>query len=119
MKYAQGFVILPGGVGTLDELFEALCLVQTQKITAFPIVLVGTDYWGGLVDWLRARMVAEGKAAEADLALIQVVDTAEEAVAIIQKSALDRGAKQAHEHVALVERVRAESAAAEIEPPPL
>ncbi len=54
VKYAQGFVVLPGGLGTLDELFEALTLVQTQKVTQFPIVLFGTEYWGGLVDWLRA-----------------------------------------------------------------
>ena len=54
VKYAQGFVVLPGGFGTLDELFEALTLVQTQKVTSFPIVLFGTEYWGGLIDWLRA-----------------------------------------------------------------
>ncbi len=59
VKYAQGFVVLPGGLGTLDELFEALTLVQTGKVTRFPIVLFGTDYWGGLIDWLREKVVAK------------------------------------------------------------
>ena len=68
VKYAQGFVVLPGGFGTLDELFEALTLVQTQKVTAFPVVLIGTEYWAGLVDWLRDSVVAGGKASRRDLA---------------------------------------------------
>lgn len=80
VKYAQGFVALPGGLGTLDELFEALTLVQTQKITSFPIVLVGTDYWGGLLDWLRDSVVADGKIAAGDLDLIQVTDDVDDAV---------------------------------------
>ena len=61
VKYAQGFVVLPGGFGTFDELFEALTLVQTQKVTSFPIVLIGTAYWSGLVDWLRGTVLADGK----------------------------------------------------------
>jgi len=115
VKYAQGFVILPGGVGTLDELFESLCLVQTQKITSFPIVLVGRDYWGGLVDWLRDRMVGEGKASPADLDLIQVCDTAHDAVSIVAQADRDRAAKQAEERAALIARIQAEYAAADVE----
>jgi len=87
VKYSQGFVVLPGGVGTLDELFEALTLVQTGKITRFPVVLVGRDYWGGLVDWLRDRVVAEGKASREDLEAFTVVDTADEVMAVIKTAA--------------------------------
>ncbi|MFE9169372.1 LOG family protein [Streptomyces kebangsaanensis] len=87
VKYAQGFVVLPGGLGTLDELFEALTLVQTQKVTRFPIVLFGTSYWGGLVDWLTHTLIAEGKAAKADLTLFHVTDDVEEAVALMSKEA--------------------------------
>ena len=64
VKYTQGFVVLPGGLGTLDELFEALTLVQTHKMTRFPIVLFGTEYWSGLIDWLRNTVMAQGKASE-------------------------------------------------------
>ncbi|PWI11882.1 TIGR00730 family Rossman fold protein [Streptomyces sp. NWU339] len=87
VKYSQGFVVLPGGLGTLDELFEALTLVQTQKITQFPIVLFGTDYWGGLVDWLHGTVIAQGKAAEKDLLLFHVTDDVDEAVALVSKEA--------------------------------
>jgi uncharacterized protein (TIGR00730 family) len=87
VKYAQGFVALPGGLGTLDELFEALTLVQTQKVTRFPIVLYGTSYWGGLVDWLKHTLVAQGKAREADLALFHLTDDVDEAVALVSKEA--------------------------------
>ncbi|MEU0281423.1 TIGR00730 family Rossman fold protein [Streptomyces sp. NPDC088147] len=85
VKYAQGFVVLPGGLGTLDELFEALTLVQTRKVTRFPIVLFGTAYWGGLVDWLRDTVVAQGKASEKDLLLFHVTDDVDEAVALVTK----------------------------------
>jgi uncharacterized protein (TIGR00730 family) len=85
VKYASGFVVLPGGLGTLDELFEALTLVQTGKVTRFPIVLFGTDYWNGLVDWLREKVVAQGKASEKDLLLFHVTDDVEEAVALVTK----------------------------------
>ncbi|OON81478.1 TIGR00730 family Rossman fold protein [Streptomyces tsukubensis] len=85
VKYAQGFVVLPGGLGTLDELFEALTLVQTRKVTRFPIVLFGSAYWGGLVDWLRDTVVAQGKASENDLALFHVTDDVDEAVALVTK----------------------------------
>ncbi|SEE62449.1 TIGR00730 family Rossman fold protein [Streptomyces sp. Ag109_O5-10] len=87
VKYAQGFVVLPGGLGTLDEFFEALTLVQTQKVTRFPIVLFGSGYWGGLVDWLKNTLVAQGKAAEKDLLLFHVTDDVEEAVGLVSKEA--------------------------------
>ncbi|MEF9906215.1 TIGR00730 family Rossman fold protein [Streptomyces sp. P9-A2] len=87
VKYSQGFVVLPGGLGTLDELFEALTLVQTQKITQFPVVLFGTEYWGGLVDWLRGTVIAQGKAAEKDLLLFHVTDDVDEAVSLVSKEA--------------------------------
>jgi uncharacterized protein (TIGR00730 family) len=74
VRYASGFVAFPGGFGTLDETFEALTLIQTGKIRHFPVVLVGTDYWAGLIDWIRDRLVAEGKVAPADLDLICVTD---------------------------------------------
>ena len=83
VKYSQGFVVLPGGFGTMDELFEALTLVQTRKVTAFPVVLVGTQYWGGLIDWLRSTMLPAGKIAVSDLSLIQVTDDVDEAVAAV------------------------------------
>jgi hypothetical protein len=91
VKYAQAFVILPGGFGTLDETFEALTLVQTRKVTRFPVVLLGTDYWSGLIDWLRAAALSEGKIAAADLDLVHVTDDVDEAVALIAASAADRG----------------------------
>jgi uncharacterized protein (TIGR00730 family) len=85
VKYARGFVVLPGGFGTLDELFEALTLVQTKKVTRFPIVLFGTEYWGGLVDWIHRTLVAQGKASSADLELFHVTDDIEEAVSLVTK----------------------------------
>jgi len=87
VKYAQGFVFLPGGFGTLDELFEALVLVHTQKVTQFPVVLVGTGYWAGLIDWLRHRLAADKKIAEADLDLISLTDDVDEVVRILQQAA--------------------------------
>jgi uncharacterized protein (TIGR00730 family) len=80
VKYSQGFIVLPGGFGTMDELFEALTLVQTRKVSSFPIVLVGSEYWGGLLDWLRETMVSRGTISPADLELVPVVDTAADAV---------------------------------------
>jgi uncharacterized protein (TIGR00730 family) len=75
MKYADGFVLFPGGFGTLDELFEALTLIQTGKLQRFPVVLFGSAYWGGLMDWVRGRVLAEGKIDAADLALLRVSDS--------------------------------------------
>ncbi|NHI18912.1 TIGR00730 family Rossman fold protein [Phycicoccus endophyticus] len=83
VKYACGFIVLPGGFGTLDELFEAVTLVQTQKVTSFPIVLVGTGYWGGLLDWLRGTAAAAGTVSEKDLALLTLTDDPHEAVRIV------------------------------------
>lgn len=80
MKYAQGFVVLPGGLGTLDELFEALTLIQTLKIDRFPIVLVGTEFWGGLLDWLRNTVLAEGYISPEDPDLFVLVDDPAEVV---------------------------------------
>jgi hypothetical protein len=80
MKYSQGFIVLPGGFGTMDEMFEALTLIQTGKIARFPIVLVGKDYWGGLMEWVKTHMLSvEKNIAEEDLNLYRMVDTAEEA----------------------------------------
>jgi hypothetical protein len=86
VKYARGFIVLPGGFGTLDELFEALTLVQTQKVTSFPIVLLGTEYWSGLVDWLRHSVIEGGKASVKDLDLLHVTDSPEEAVEWIRSA---------------------------------
>lgn len=84
VKYAQGFVVMPGGFGTLDELFEALTLIQTKKIGRFPIVLVGRSYWSGLIDWIKSTMLEiEHNINPEDLKLFNVVDTAEEAVRVI------------------------------------
>jgi uncharacterized protein (TIGR00730 family) len=85
VKYAQGFVVLPGGLGTMDELFEALTLVQTKKVTRFPIVLFGSDYWRGLADWVRGTVVGQGKASARDLDLFHVTDDIEETVALVTK----------------------------------
>ena len=84
VKYAQGFVVMPGGVGTLDELFEAITLIQTKKIAPFPIVLVGKKYWSGLIDWIREVMLAEEQnISPEDLDLFNLVDTTDEAVECI------------------------------------
>ncbi len=83
VKYSQGFIVLPGGLGTFDELFEALTLVQTQKVTSFPVVLLGTAYWQGLVDWLRDRACAEAMIGEADLDLLTITDDPAQAVKVI------------------------------------
>lgn len=83
VKYAQGFIVFPGGFGTLDELFEALTLIQTHKITQFPIVLMGSDYWGGLVDWIRETMLEKGTISPGDVDLFHLTDDVDEAVSII------------------------------------
>jgi uncharacterized protein (TIGR00730 family) len=85
VKYAQGFLIFPGGFGTVDELFEAATLIQTGKIRNFPVVLYGAKYWSGLLAWMREQMLAGGKIAEADLALLMVVDSPKEASAQLVK----------------------------------
>jgi uncharacterized protein (TIGR00730 family) len=83
VKYAEGFIVLPGGFGTLDELFEALTLVQTTKVTSFPIVLVGVGYWSGLLEWLRTSALDHGAVSEKDVALLQLTDEPTEAVRIV------------------------------------
>jgi uncharacterized protein (TIGR00730 family) len=83
VKYAQAFVIMPGGFGTLDEMFEALTLVQTQKVTRFPVILYGSQYWNGLVQWIRDSVLPGGKIKEPDIDLMHVTDDIDEAVALI------------------------------------
>jgi len=89
VKYADAFVILPGGFGTLDELFEALTLIQTGKVRHFPVILVGVEYWSGLLDWIRGTLVADGTVAIKDLELLQVTDDPDEVVRLIQTAAAD------------------------------
>jgi uncharacterized protein (TIGR00730 family) len=84
VKYAQGFIIFPGGFGTLDELFEALTLIQTDKLEAFPIVLVGSGYWKGMLDWIENTMLIEGKISPEDRGLLRVTDDPSEAVQIVR-----------------------------------
>jgi uncharacterized protein (TIGR00730 family) len=86
VKYAQGFVVLPGGLGTFDELFEALTLVQTQKVTSFPVALLGVDYWEGMMTWLRDTVLADGKIAASDLDMLMLTDDVEEAVQLMVKA---------------------------------
>lgn len=83
MKYSQGYIVLPGGFGTLDEMFEALTLIQTHKLVKFPIVMLDSDYYGGLVEWIKDRLLSESKISKEDMELFQLVDSAEEAVGVI------------------------------------
>jgi hypothetical protein len=85
VKYAQGFVVLPGGFGTLDELFESLTLIQTLKISRFPIVLVGSEYWQGLIDWIKNKVLAEKYISPEDLDLFIVLDNAKDVADYIEK----------------------------------
>jgi uncharacterized protein (TIGR00730 family) len=85
VKYAMAYVVMPGGFGTMDELFEALTLLQTKRIKAFPVILMGSEYWKGLIDWLKKTMLRNNKISAADLELFQVIDDPEEAVKHIQK----------------------------------
>ena len=85
IKYSQGFVVMPGGFGTLDELFEALTLIQTEKIKKFPILLVGKEYWSGILDWIKVVLLKENKLDPDDLNLIHVVESKEEVVEHLQK----------------------------------
>ncbi len=87
VKYADGFVILPGGLGTLDELFESLTLIQTGKVRHFPVVLVGRAYWAGLLDWIRGTLVANGAVDESDLDLLRLTDDPDEVVSLIRANA--------------------------------
>lgn len=85
VKYSQGFIVMPGGFGTMDELFEAITLIQTKKIGRFPIVLVGTKFWGGLIDWIKDTLITEKNIGLEDLSLFRIVDTADEAVEHLNK----------------------------------
>ncbi|HEY6951732.1 MAG TPA: TIGR00730 family Rossman fold protein [Bacteroidota bacterium] len=85
VKYAHGFIVLPGGFGTMDELFEALTLVQTKKTKPFPIVLMGTEYWKGLVDWIKTQMISEGMVSPGDLDLFLVTDDPKEAARLVEE----------------------------------
>ncbi len=85
VKYAMAYIIMPGGFGTLDELFEAVTLIQTHRIKPLPVILVGSEYWSGLVDWIKARMLAENRVSPEDLDILQVMDEPEEIVKYVQK----------------------------------
>jgi uncharacterized protein (TIGR00730 family) len=94
VRYASAFVVFPGGFGTLDELFEALTLIQTRKIRGFPLVLVGSDYWTPLLEWLRAHVAGEGKISTADLDLLAIVDEADDVVRIVTEATERRSARR-------------------------
>jgi len=80
VKYAVAYIIMPGGFGTLDELFEAITLIQTKRIKSFPVILINSKYWKGLIDWMRETLISEKSISESDFRLLNVVDTPEEAV---------------------------------------
>ena len=86
VKYASAFFLLPGGLGTLDELFETITLIQTKKIKPFPVVLLGEEYWAGLLDWIKKRVLAEGMISESDMSLFHVTDDVEEAISLVKRS---------------------------------
>jgi len=88
VKYAVAYVILPGGFGTMDELFESVTLIQTHKIKPFPVILVGSDYWKGLLDWIREVVLKEGRISPNDLDILQLIDDPEEVVKLIKKTVI-------------------------------
>jgi uncharacterized protein (TIGR00730 family) len=90
VKYAQGFVVFPGGFGTLDELFEALTLVQTHKVTSFPVILYDSAYWRGLLDWVRGTLAEAGTISPSDIDLLHVTDDIDEIVDIIERFEANR-----------------------------
>jgi uncharacterized protein (TIGR00730 family) len=91
VRYANAFIALPGGLGTMDELFEVLTLVQTRKIMEFPVLLVGSDFWAGLLDWIRERMLAAGTVGPEDFELFELVDEPEEVVEAVDNAVVRRG----------------------------
>jgi len=111
VKYAEGFIVLPGGFGTFDELFEALTLVQTQKVTQFPLVLVGSEYWSGLLEWLRSTVHGYGAIAEADLDLVTLTDDVDEAVQVIIDAHTGRQQRWAEEQSVAATHVEQREAA--------
>src|SRR3954447_5033729 len=106
VKYAQAFVIMPGGFGTLDETFEALTLVQTQKVTRFPVILFGSQYWSGLIDWIQGTVLPNGKINPADIGLMRVTDDVDEAVAVILESEVARSQQAEMERAVAIEGPR-------------
>jgi len=91
VRYSSAFVVLPGGYGTMDELFEALTLIQTRKIMHFPVILVGRDYWQGLLDWIVKSMLSQGRVSQLDVELLQIVDTADQVLEAVQEAARRQG----------------------------
>jgi len=87
VRYSNAFVVMPGGFGTMDELFEALTLIQTRKIKYFPVLLVGSDYWSGLVAWIRERMLGGGAIGGEDLDLLAVLDDPGDVLAVVERAA--------------------------------
>ena len=85
VKYAFAYIIMPGGFGTLDELFEAVTLIQTQRIKALPVILVGSDYWSGLVDWIKSRLLAQKRISSKDIDILQIMDDPEDIVESVRK----------------------------------
>ena len=85
IKYAAAYIIMPGGFGTMDELFEAVTLIQTKRIRPFPLILVGSDYWTGLVDWIRDNLLAEKRISPEDLEILQIMDEPVEIVKAVEK----------------------------------
>jgi uncharacterized protein (TIGR00730 family) len=90
VKYSQGYIVLPGGFGTLDELFEAITLAQTRKVTRFPVVLMGTAYWQGLLDWLHGTVEANGMVSAGDFAMLHLTDDVDEAVDLLLTAERER-----------------------------
>jgi uncharacterized protein (TIGR00730 family) len=107
VKYAQAFVIFPGGFGTLDELFEALTLIQTGKVSNFPVILFGEEYWSGLLKWLRETLQGEGKIAEADLELIEVTDSPQKVRELVMGAMIEGGWFEGKEEAAREETRKA------------
>jgi uncharacterized protein (TIGR00730 family) len=95
VKYAEGFVIFPGGFGTLDELFEALTLIQTKKVQDFPVILMGSDYWAGMIDWIRDTLLEEAAIATEDVDLLRLTDDPAETCEIINAYVTERRARAA------------------------
>jgi uncharacterized protein (TIGR00730 family) len=106
VKYAQAFVIMPGGFGTLDEMFEALTLVQTQKVTRFPVILFGSEYWTGLIDWIRGTVLSHGKINAPDIDLMHVTDDVDDAVSVIVGAELARSEQEEVERAVAAEGPR-------------
>ncbi|HJY24494.1 MAG TPA: TIGR00730 family Rossman fold protein [Actinomycetes bacterium] len=117
VKYAQAFVVLPGGFGTMDELFEALVLVQTHKITAFPVILVGSAFWAGLLEWIRGPLLDSKKISPADLELLQVTDSVDDVVRIIRDAHSARRARWEQEALDALERDERRAASSSPGPP--